>query len=166
MAGHDEVFPIPQTFLERGVDASVQYELILRVAHGVLRRDSKLQAGIVYIPDITAEPASSLRQRAYLEGYLVPSPADDPLGWVAKPQVLITGSLNCNFVGLECTLFIANPQCFARGTVIPCYIRIYTENSVALELLATSDSINVKLVRRVKYYQDPEQAAPDRKSVV
>lgn len=42
MAGHDEVFPIPQTFLERGVDASVQYELILRVAHGVLRRDSKL----------------------------------------------------------------------------------------------------------------------------
>lgn len=159
IAGHDEVFPIPQTFLERGVDASVQYELILRVAHGVLRRDSKLQAGIVYIPDITAEPASSLRQRAYLEGYLVPSPADDPLGWVAKPQVLITGSLNCNFVGLECTLFIANPQCFARGTVIPCYIRIYTENSVALELLATSDSINVKLVRRVKYYQDPEQAA-------
>ena len=30
---------------------------------------------------------------------------------------------------------------------------------MALELLATSDSINVKLVRRVKYYQDPEQAA-------
>ncbi|KIJ93574.1 hypothetical protein K443DRAFT_645352 [Laccaria amethystina LaAM-08-1] len=159
IAGHDEVFPIPQTFFERGVDANVQYELILRVAHGVLRRDSKLQAGIVYIPDITAEPASSLRQRAYLEGNLVPSPADDPLGWVAKPQVLITGSLNCNFVGLECTLFIAHPQCFTPGTVIPCYIRIYTENSVALELLATSDSINVKLVRRVKYYQNPEQAA-------
>ena len=64
----------------------------------------RLQASIVYIPDITAEPASSLRQRAYLEGNLVPSPADDPLGWVAKPQVLITGSLYYSFVGLECTV--------------------------------------------------------------
>ena len=36
------VFPIPQTFLERGIHANVQYELGLHIAHGMLRPASKL----------------------------------------------------------------------------------------------------------------------------
>lgn len=33
--------PIPQTFLEKGVNASIKYELSLVVVHGKLRLDSK-----------------------------------------------------------------------------------------------------------------------------
>jgi hypothetical protein len=36
------VYPTPQTFLERGIRASVQYELGLHIAHGMLRPASKL----------------------------------------------------------------------------------------------------------------------------
>ena len=34
-------YPAPQTFLERGVNANVQYELVLRMSHGLLKADSK-----------------------------------------------------------------------------------------------------------------------------
>ena len=36
------VYPTPQTFLERGIRANVQYELGLHIAHGMLRPASKL----------------------------------------------------------------------------------------------------------------------------
>ena len=36
------VYPTPQTFLERGIRANVQYELRLHIAHGMLRPASKL----------------------------------------------------------------------------------------------------------------------------
>lgn len=36
------VYPLPQTFLERGIHANVQYELGLHIAHGMLRPASKL----------------------------------------------------------------------------------------------------------------------------
>lgn len=35
------VYPTPQTFLERGIHANVQYELGLHIAHGMLRPASK-----------------------------------------------------------------------------------------------------------------------------
>lgn len=35
------VYPLPQTFLERGIHANVQYELGLHIAHGMLRPASK-----------------------------------------------------------------------------------------------------------------------------
>lgn len=52
------VFPVPQTFLERGIHANVQYELGLHVAHGMLRPASKLNTTIVYTPSVTPPPAS------------------------------------------------------------------------------------------------------------
>ena len=36
------VYPTPQTFLERGIRANVQYELGLHITHGMLRPASKL----------------------------------------------------------------------------------------------------------------------------
>lgn len=52
------VFPVPQTFLERGIHANVQYELGLHVAHGMLHPASKLNTTIVYTPSVTPPPAS------------------------------------------------------------------------------------------------------------
>jgi len=39
--GEQQSCPIPQTFLERDTKGSVQYELVLRLTHGILRSDSK-----------------------------------------------------------------------------------------------------------------------------
>ena len=39
--GEQQMYPTPQTFLERDKSGSVQYELVLRLTHGILRSDSK-----------------------------------------------------------------------------------------------------------------------------
>jgi hypothetical protein len=39
--GEQQTYLTPQTFLERDTRGNVQYELVLRVTHGVLRSDSK-----------------------------------------------------------------------------------------------------------------------------
>ena len=39
--GEQQMYPTPQTFLERDKNGSVQYELVLRLTHGILRSDSK-----------------------------------------------------------------------------------------------------------------------------
>lgn len=155
-----ETFPAPQTFLERGTNANVQYDLVLRITHGLLRPDSKLQTGVVYVPDIKPGPSSFLSQQAYRDGRIAPPPHLDPAGWLMLPKVLIRGQLLGYDVGLECLLSLANPQCYTRGTIIPLHIRIHTQDALALDMLASSPKmINVKLVRRVHFSQDASQAA-------
>lgn len=39
--GQGNRIPAPQSFFEREVQASVQYDLVLRMTHGILRSDSK-----------------------------------------------------------------------------------------------------------------------------
>jgi hypothetical protein len=39
--GEQQMYPTPQTFLERDTRGNVQYELVLRLTHGILRADSK-----------------------------------------------------------------------------------------------------------------------------
>ena len=39
--GEQQTYPTPQSFSERDTRGSVQYELVLRVTHGILRPDSK-----------------------------------------------------------------------------------------------------------------------------
>lgn len=97
-----ETFPAPQTFLERGTNANVQYDLVLRITHGLLRPDSKLQTGVVYVPDIKPGPSSFLSQQAYRDGRIAPPPHLDPAGWLMLPKVLIRGQLLGYDVGLEC----------------------------------------------------------------
>ncbi|KAJ3501070.1 hypothetical protein NLJ89_g9505 [Agrocybe chaxingu] len=103
--------PAPQTFVEKGINGTVQYELVLRMTHGMLRSDSKLLVNIVYVPDITPPPSSVLRQLAYGENMGLPGPEVDPIGWHTLPPALVRGKLfNERNVKLQCTLSIANPQ--------------------------------------------------------
>ncbi|KIJ93581.1 hypothetical protein K443DRAFT_684471 [Laccaria amethystina LaAM-08-1] len=157
--GRSKTFPAPQTFLERGTNANVQYDLVLHITHGLPRPDSKLQTGVVYVPDIKPGPSSLLSQQAYRDGRIAPPPHLDPAGWLTLPKVLIRGQLLGHDVGLECLLSLANPQCYTRGTIIPLHIRIHTQDALALDTLASHKMINVKLVRRVHFSQDAAQYA-------
>ncbi|EDR12159.1 uncharacterized protein LACBIDRAFT_311255 [Laccaria bicolor S238N-H82] len=158
-------YPTPQTFLEHGIHANVQYELSLHIAHGMLRPASKLRTAIVYTPSTTPSPASVARQLAYTEGASVPGPAADPVGWQTLPKVMVCGELlGRRKVEVECTLSLAKPLCYTRGTVIPCYLTLESSNSHALGLLSTPKSPFVRLTRRVRYSQDASSTIDNKKS--
>lgn len=149
------VYPLPQTFLERGIHANVQYELGLHIAHGMLRPASKLKTAIVYTPSIIPASASVARQLAYTEGSPLPGPTVDPEGWHTLPKVMVCGELlGRRKVEVGCTLSLAKPLCYTRGAVIPCYLTLESSNSHALGLLSTPKSPFARLTRRVRYTQD------------
>ncbi|EDR05590.1 uncharacterized protein LACBIDRAFT_302914 [Laccaria bicolor S238N-H82] len=146
------VYPTPQTFLERGIRANVQYELSLHIAYGMLRPASKLKTAVVYTPSIIPPLASVARQQAYIQGSSLPEPAADPDGWQTLPKVMVYGKLPRRpEVEVECTLSLAKPLCYTRGTVIPCYLTLECLDVHALDLLSTLKSPIVRLTRRVRY---------------
>lgn len=141
--GEQQMYPIPQSLLDSNTRGNVQYELVLRVTHGILRPDSKLHVGVVYIPGITPAPFSSLRQVAYENNMIVPRPDVDPSGWHTLPPVTVKGQLLANAdVELHCTLSLANPRSYTRGTVIPCHISIKSNVSTS------KTPVNPGLLRR------------------
>ena len=121
------VYPTPQTFLERGIRANVQYELGLHITHGMLRPASKLvdstlsktirltelsrlKTAIIYTPSMIPPLASVARQQAYIQGSPLPGPAEDPDGWQTLPKVMVYGKLPRRpEVEVECTLSFAKP---------------------------------------------------------
>ncbi|KAF8806268.1 hypothetical protein BYT27DRAFT_7339440 [Phlegmacium glaucopus] len=155
-----KAYPTPRSFLERGTNGSVQYDLVLRVTHGLLRADSKLNVEIVYVPDITPEPFSLLREAAYRENTRLQGPDDDPEGWFTLPHANIHGKLfsSDQHAHLRCTVSLAKPHCYPRGSVIPCHISIHSTNTEALDILANHRSVRVCLVRRIHFHEVPKQA--------
>jgi len=146
----------PPTILEPGL--CVDYQLILKITHGLLRPDSKLKTTLTYIPRIIPPQPSPLRQNAYIEGTLLPGPARDPDGWVTLPSVVVRGKLEiAHFkMDVQCTvsLSLATPLSYTRGTVIPCYMTLSSQNTRALELLADHRVQNVRLARTVQIFED------------
>ncbi|KAF9058196.1 hypothetical protein BJ165DRAFT_1521498 [Panaeolus papilionaceus] len=147
---------LPQSFLEKGLPVNIDYELAVRVKHGLFRPDTKLKAPIVFIPEITPELASPRRQVAYTEGvFQLPSPISDPEGWFAVELCTISGRLDSNLeVDVQCMHHLARPLCYTRGTVIPCYMTLLCRNSDALERLSKPESQRVFLTRRVTYFKN------------
>ncbi|KAF9058188.1 hypothetical protein BJ165DRAFT_114949 [Panaeolus papilionaceus] len=150
------IFPTPQSFLERDLPSNIDYELVVRVKHGLLRADTKLKVPVVFIPRITPDPVPPRRQAAYLEGaFQLPSPLSDPEGWEPLEPCTISGVFGSdNHVDVECSIYLARPLCYTRGTVIPCYMTLSSRNSQALEQLAKPEWQNVRLTRNVIYFED------------
>ncbi|PPQ66742.1 hypothetical protein CVT26_009543 [Gymnopilus dilepis] len=147
--GHEGGLPVPQSFFERGVQASVQYDLVLRMTHGLLRSDSKMQVNIAYVPDIAPGPSSILRNYAYSERSPLPGPEIDPEGWLALPTTVIRGRLFSDRM-----IKLRSSQSFTRGTIIPCHLSVECTDEQALDLLANPKSLAVRLLRRVEYCDD------------
>ena len=40
-SAESKTYPLPQTFVERSANVNVQYELVVKMTHGILRADSK-----------------------------------------------------------------------------------------------------------------------------
>ncbi|KAJ2923675.1 hypothetical protein H1R20_g13418, partial [Candolleomyces eurysporus] len=162
-------YTTPQTVLERGINGNVMYEVVVKIVSGLLRTKDRITANVLYVPVIKAPPLPPLRASAYRAGTYLVGPDDDPSGWHALSPL----KLNINVkerpslaADIVCTVYVANPTVYTRGTVIPCYLICEApdqseidEIGVLLHAFTSQQCVSLKLTQRVLYVRDPLQAA-------
>ncbi|KAJ7761955.1 hypothetical protein DFH07DRAFT_739629 [Mycena maculata] len=150
--GHDTLFRLPETFLERHTRASISYEISVLVSRGKLRADSQVKTRFGYIPNIRPDPPSVLRQLAYRENSMLPGPEVDPVGWKTSPTSVIRGTVfKTRQVAVHCILSLANPLSYTRGTVLPCRMILESGDNHALDMFSAPAAPLVTLRRCVRF---------------
>ncbi|KAF6756588.1 hypothetical protein DFP72DRAFT_893162 [Ephemerocybe angulata] len=174
--GSSQKYPTPQTVLARGINANIAYEVVLKITTGgLIGSKHRATATVIYVPRIRPPPISPLRTGAYLNSSYLVGPEEDPTGWRAltpmKFRLSAKGTSFSSSVDVECTVFVANPTVYTRGTVIPCYLVCKNDTSssdgdaVAL-LHAFTEQKRISLVhyQKVQYHQDPRQALSSKQA--
>jgi len=64
-------------------------------------------------------------------------------------------------VEARCTLSLSKPLCYARGSVLPCFITLEGSESRVLDLLSVPSSIVLSLRRRVRFYNQTSSSRQD-----
>ncbi|KAF9057795.1 hypothetical protein BJ165DRAFT_1423537 [Panaeolus papilionaceus] len=145
----------PPTFVDRKSMCSVQYDFVLKISHGILRSEAKLNVNVVYTPKVMPAPASILRELAYGQHMRAPGPDDDPLGWQTMAPVSLRGKLfNERPIKMQCTMSLANPQSYVRGSIIPCHLSFYCKDAEGLDIMTNPANVVVRLTRKLQYYED------------
>ncbi|KAF8645495.1 hypothetical protein AX16_007780 [Volvariella volvacea WC 439] len=145
----------PPSFSKGSMGVTVQYGLTLRVCRRWFRSDSRLHTPLVYVPEITPSPPSPLIQLAYNQGSPLPSPRADREGWHTLSPVTLHGCVrNCRMAQIRYTLSLAQPLCYARGSVIPISLTVESQDSEALQMVSSSKVIDAVIKCRVRYYRD------------
>jgi len=153
----EKTFYLPPSFLERNTRVSVQYDIYAHIRRGKFRPNSKLGTLLLYVPCIKPEPPSALRQLAYQEGSPILGPDIDPDGWKTLKPTFINGTIfRDRSIDAKCTLSLAKPLCYTRGTTIPCVMVIESSDEQALDLLSSPRAAVVRLQRRVTYSTEAE----------
>ncbi|KAF9478874.1 hypothetical protein BDN70DRAFT_933059 [Pholiota conissans] len=143
-----EPFAPPQTFNERTVRAGIHYEISVRIARGRFR----LSTQFGYIPTIKPPPFLPLRRLAYQEGTKLLGPHVDTEGWHSQDPVQVQGRIFDNRpVNVACKLYISKPLSYTRGSVIPLYLHLESDDQEALDLLSSPKGIAVHLRRHVNF---------------
>ncbi|KAK7052152.1 hypothetical protein R3P38DRAFT_1637342 [Favolaschia claudopus] len=147
-------FRMPHTFAERSSRWSIDYYFELRIDRGKLRPDDSIITQFGYFAMQAPSRPSQLRQLAYRSGVDVPGPSTDPEGWHELEPVRIQGKLfGERPVDAICTVYLAKPLCYTRGTSIPCAMTIETEIDIdpqVADILASIRSSAVYLQRTVR----------------
>ncbi|KAF5329050.1 hypothetical protein D9611_013871 [Ephemerocybe angulata] len=164
-------YTTPQTLIERSVQATVIYEVIVKVVSGMFRNTHRIVANVLYVPLLESPDLPLLRSEAYRSGTYLCSPLQDEEGWSSltpfKLRVAPIGNPASSAIQVECTIYIANPTTYTRGTVIPCYLvcRSDTLNPAdvdqcnTLEAFMTQQCISLYLCRFVESRHANQMAA-------
>ncbi|EIW83921.1 hypothetical protein CONPUDRAFT_51562 [Coniophora puteana RWD-64-598 SS2] len=143
-------FPLPPIFTERASPVYLDYKLIVTVKRGMLKVNQTLQTAISYLPVTRPEPPSPMRQKAYKENLRLIGPDGDPEGWHVCAPVTVSGTVfESRKVEVSCTLALAKPLTYARGTPLPLIMTLSGDDEHALDLLASPSSIHLTMVRSV-----------------
>ncbi|EJU05115.1 hypothetical protein DACRYDRAFT_104999 [Dacryopinax primogenitus] len=146
--GGTVIAPLPPTYSTKGFPAFLEYQLTVVVHRGALRVDNTLSTTVVYLPRSRPKPPSPARQLAYQNLTQPPGPEEDPEGWAEVGTELrgrMFGSLE---IGVRCTMHLARPLCYARGTPIPFLITFLSpqpQASQALDLLTQPSNLKLTL---------------------
>ncbi|KAJ2915631.1 hypothetical protein MD484_g4814, partial [Candolleomyces efflorescens] len=177
----------PQTLMERGVSATVLYEITLKVISGAFFRSTqKIVANVLYVPVLKPPQLPEERANAYRTGSYLPSPLQSEEGWsaLAPIKLRLSRPSSTNGVGrvegveICCTAYVAKPVVYVRGTVIPCYLICKPDASEPsesdssdnhkerrdlttrlLEDFASQQCLSLGLQRRLVYFTDSRQMA-------
>jgi hypothetical protein len=99
----------------------------------------RLGTKILYAPLTRPDWFPPLRRECYEQGLgQLVSPAEDPTGWMTIGPTIISGRLfGIRDVSVSCTLSLAKPLAYTRGSCIPIHLSISTSDSQALDLLSS-----------------------------
>ncbi|TFK40191.1 hypothetical protein BDQ12DRAFT_628002 [Crucibulum laeve] len=160
--GESRTFHLPETFLERHTRVSIQYDFTILISRGKLRMDSQIKTAFGYVPSTRPDAPSLYRQLAYQQGASLPGPSSDPEGWKTLRPVAARGVMfKSKKVEVRCTLSIAKPLCYTRGSVIPCFISIEGADPLLLNLLSSPNAVVLSLRRRVRFYNKTTSSRQD-----
>ncbi|KAI0366529.1 hypothetical protein BV20DRAFT_951982 [Pilatotrama ljubarskyi] len=144
--GPTESYPLPASFSERMARVHIQYQVVVTVCRG----NFDLGSVVGYCPVIRPVAPSIARQIAYMENSPLIGPEGDPEGWRCLEALRVHRSVFSTLtVEATCTLALAKPLCYTRGSVIPCLMTIETTDPQALDLLSAPRSPLVRLLRRI-----------------
>ncbi|CAK5269637.1 unnamed protein product [Mycena citricolor] len=144
-------FPLPHTFRERRFPTSIQYLLVVELIRGRFRTNSRIQTEFAYVPGTRPSPPSALRRLAYQQNTPLIGPEIDTAGWKQFPALHVKGTIfNKRPVEIICTLALAKPLSYTRGSPLPCLMTLASTDAQALDLFASPQSLSVYLRRRLK----------------
>ncbi|KAJ3503321.1 hypothetical protein NMY22_g18289 [Coprinellus aureogranulatus] len=163
------MYPCPQTICQRGINASIQYEMTLKMTtSGIFKPKHRVSATVLYVPIIRSPPLPPLRASAYACGSFLVGPEDDPTGWQPLPKFSVRvgfrGDATASACDIECEAYIANPTTYTRGSVIPCYLVCKTPDTsgyskALLQAVVSQNCISMTLMQSVEHHQDPRVVA-------
>ncbi|KAJ8518282.1 hypothetical protein ONZ45_g4636 [Pleurotus djamor] len=102
---------LPHTFLEKGLNGNIQYDVEMRIVKGKFRTDLKIRTMVAHIPRIVAKRLPPLRRQAYLSNTSLLGPSDSPNEeWLTLEHVTIRGKVfNSRPAEVQCVLSLSNP---------------------------------------------------------
>ncbi|KZT07606.1 uncharacterized protein LAESUDRAFT_650910 [Laetiporus sulphureus 93-53] len=146
---------LPPSVSDQKTGVFVEYQITVQVSRGKIRRGSSLVVPIMYTPMTRPGPPSAARQIAYQKNTRIPDAEADPEGWSTLPPLIVQGVMSKNIeVEAICTLSLAKPLCYTRGTALPLTLVIECDNEQALDLLATNEAIAIRLMQETSYGPD------------
>lgn len=165
MEGTDEL--LPPSFMEAGARASIMYNIRIRVKRGSFSPNTRMSKIIALYRPSTPPPFSLLRAATSSagKGHLV-GPSGDPNGWEPLPSVKITGDFfGDRTVDVTLTLSLAKPLFYTRGTHIPLFMKMTSEDVQALELFSSSSAPVVTLMAHIDVRADRAATRPKSRRV-
>ncbi|KAK7040800.1 hypothetical protein VNI00_009706 [Paramarasmius palmivorus] len=144
---------LPETFMETGTDATIQYELTVDISRGMFRSDSRIRTAFGYVPCSIPEAPSLLRQLAHEASIPIPGPDIDVDGWKNLAKLTVHGLVaQSRSAQVDLTLSLAKPLSYTRGSVIPCFLKFSSDDTQALDMFRPGDSVKLSLQRDIKYH--------------
>ncbi|KAF9048576.1 hypothetical protein BJ165DRAFT_1032323 [Panaeolus papilionaceus] len=145
-----DTYMLPQTLTDFETGTNVTYEVILQLVWGPFHPDDELIMPLGFIPIIRPPTLPMMCQRAYLNDLPLDSPFEDPQSWHSLAPVEIMRGVDGNHLRkpVVCTLFLAKPLSYTRGSFIPLFISVDGGAKGIVDVLTSLPAFPVCLLQR------------------